>query len=150
MTGQLLTIVPREHEPGTPVMTKGTKVLTQDGTEISGITKITLVADVNDDIWRAVIECHVDMQRMEGIEGEVKMVEPALYEQPNPPVDRFRGGRLICSKCLSLEKRAWFGLGKALGCTNPECDRYYVRFKAAEFIAKEIARIPYRVEHRRP
>lgn len=150
MSGQLLTIVPREHEPGTPVMTKGTKVLTQDGTEITGITKITLVADVNDDIWRAVIECHVDMQPMEGIEGEIKSQGVAEIERPHPPADRFTGGRQICPKCLSLEKRAWFGLGKALGCTNPECDRYYHRVEAAEFLAKEIARISYRVEHRRP
>jgi hypothetical protein len=71
MTGQLLTIIPPAHEPGSPVRAAGTRVVTADGSEVSGVTKISLVAEVGMDVWRATIECTVDMQRMEGIEGEI-------------------------------------------------------------------------------
>lgn len=46
------------------VMTQGTKVVLDDGSELQGVTKIVLTAEVND-IWRAEIHCHVgalDMQ----------------------------------------------------------------------------------------
>lgn len=40
-------------------LTKGTKVVTQGGEELSGVTKITLVCEP-DNYWRAVIECVVE------------------------------------------------------------------------------------------
>ncbi len=52
----LLRIVPQEHSKHSIVPTSGTKVLTPDGAEIRGITRIVLIADP-DDVWRAEISC---------------------------------------------------------------------------------------------
>lgn len=49
-----------------------------------------------------------------------------------PPMKPKLVGRLIregtigtCPKCHSTEKISWFGLGKKLGCIQPECENYY-------------------------
>lgn len=51
---------------------------------------------------------------------------------PKPPIGRIisegMGGN--CPKCHSSEKRAWFGLGKKLGCIQPECENYYKNKKS--------------------
>lgn len=44
---------------------------------------------------------------------------------PTPPMTRMVGLGGCCPKCGSSEKRAWFGLGRVLGCIQPECDKYY-------------------------
>jgi hypothetical protein len=53
---QLLQIVPPEAKPGLPMGAQGTKVLTEDGTEVGCVTAIRLEAKVGD-IWRAQIDC---------------------------------------------------------------------------------------------
>jgi hypothetical protein len=55
---QVVRIMPREREGAGPLLTRGTKVLTAEGAEIHGITRIVLTADVGD-VWRAQIDCIV-------------------------------------------------------------------------------------------
>lgn len=55
----LMRIVPRKNADGSDsVLCNGTQVLLQDGTEVPGVTRITLVAEVGG-VWRATLECIV-------------------------------------------------------------------------------------------
>jgi hypothetical protein len=41
----------------------------------------------------------------------------------------WRGGLsdgTVCQTCGSTQKRAWFGLGRVLGCIQPKCWNYYM------------------------
>lgn len=49
----------------------GTKVLLDDGSELQGVTRIELVAEVNDDVWRARIDCTARVAVMPGVLAEV-------------------------------------------------------------------------------
>jgi hypothetical protein len=57
--------------------------------------------------------------------------EPKSFERPpdfpKPPVSRIiaEGMSGSCPKCHSSEKRTWLGLGKKIGCIQPECENYY-------------------------
>lgn len=53
---KLLTVIPASAAYGEPARTQGTKVVDQEGNEIEGVTRIELVAEV-DDVWRATIAC---------------------------------------------------------------------------------------------
>jgi hypothetical protein len=55
--------------------------------------------------------------------GEVTMIP----ERPTPPPCRLikEGGVDFCKTCGSTQKRAWFGLGRVLGCIQPKCWNYY-------------------------
>lgn len=59
----LVRIVPPAPSESGIVKASGTKVYAADGTEIQGITSITLTAKVGD-IWRATIECMVTVGEM--------------------------------------------------------------------------------------
>lgn len=63
----LLRIVPVEHEHGQPCRTMGTKVLTADGSEVGGVQKIVLTAEIEPDVWRAEIHCLVDPPKLAGV-----------------------------------------------------------------------------------
>lgn len=52
----LITIVPVESGPGEIQKTQGTQVILSDGSQLGGVSKIELVAEIND-VWRAVIHC---------------------------------------------------------------------------------------------
>jgi hypothetical protein len=62
---KLVQIVPMPAEPSGLVVTSGTKVMI-DGKELEGVTKIVLLAEPND-IWKAEIHCHVNMQPMNAL-----------------------------------------------------------------------------------
>jgi len=66
----LATIIP----PATPAdgytRTQGTRVQLSDGSFLSGIKRIEIVAEVNG-IWRARIDCMVNVQVMPGVMIEV-------------------------------------------------------------------------------
>jgi len=55
-SNNIVIVQPAPADSGA-VPAHGTKVLTQDGREIDGITAVTLHAEVGD-IWRATIECY--------------------------------------------------------------------------------------------
>lgn len=57
MSGQLLRIVAAEHDGNGPHKCQGTKLFVGDH-ELTGVTRIELVAEVND-LWRAKVECMV-------------------------------------------------------------------------------------------
>lgn len=79
----IATIVPPELGDGEwYAKTQGTKVVLEDGSVLSGVTKITLVA-VTDDIWRAVIECNVKIQAVK-VDAEI-MPSPITVMIRNRP-----------------------------------------------------------------
>jgi len=62
----IVTIIPPPMDDRSGLTrTEGTKVLV-DGQELKGVTKVELVAGV-DDVWRARIECFAQMQVMPGM-----------------------------------------------------------------------------------
>lgn len=49
---QLVTIIPPDLSPGNPTRTQGTKVVLEDGSELTNVKRVVLTADLND-LWRA-------------------------------------------------------------------------------------------------
>ena len=74
----LLSIVPSspDSESGYS-LTHGTKVML-DGQEVKGVTKIVITGEVND-VWRANIECMVNVSAMPGMLLEVVAVTPLTW-----------------------------------------------------------------------
>lgn len=67
----IVTIIPPPVDDRSGLTrTQGTKVLV-DGQELKGVTKVELVASV-DDVWRARIECVAHVQVMPGMVLEVE------------------------------------------------------------------------------
>ncbi|RXU01564.1 hypothetical protein B1F69_03930 [Pseudomonas syringae] len=55
-TLKVATIIPGpQSHPGSPHLARGTKVILSDGSELGGVTGITLRAEVNG-LWKATIE----------------------------------------------------------------------------------------------
>lgn len=54
----MVRILPSMRESGFGTLARGTKVVLEDGTELKGVTKIVLTAEVND-LWRAEITLSV-------------------------------------------------------------------------------------------
>lgn len=72
---RVATIIPGpKSSPGVAHHTKGTKVILSDGSELSGVTRITLHAEVND-VWRAVIEVYPDTVQVIAAEANTCVVE---------------------------------------------------------------------------
>lgn len=89
MSDYYLKVVPC---PGS-AKTQGTLVVGPDGKEIGGITRIELVAEMND-LWRARIDCMVS------IEGEIVLIDGhyKLYDSPHSISDTariYRAGKPI-------------------------------------------------------
>lgn len=59
MSNELLHIKFPEPSRDGVMVTQGTKILTRDGKEIGGVTKVVLIGEVND-LWRAEIHCYVE------------------------------------------------------------------------------------------
>lgn len=56
-------IVPVPADAGSPQRTRGTQVWVGD-TQFTGVTRIELVADTDNNLWRAVIHCHVNVPEL--------------------------------------------------------------------------------------
>jgi hypothetical protein len=74
----LATVVPPHSEPGDLTVTRGTKVLLPDGSELKGVTRIELVGAVND-VWRARISCMVNMQPIRGAALHIVEAKPLSW-----------------------------------------------------------------------
>ena len=81
---RLLKIIPIKADPGEPTLTRGTKVVTEDGCEVGGVTRIELAAECND-VWRARIDCMIQVDGE--IQVEVMESDPAQIRESNPPGD---------------------------------------------------------------
>ncbi len=74
----IVTIIPPPVDDGSGLTrTQGTRVLV-DGQELKGVTKVELVASV-DDVWRARIECMAHVQVMPGMVLEVESHRPLSW-----------------------------------------------------------------------
>lgn len=61
-----ISIIPPEAGDSGAVLTQGTRIVTEDGQEIKGVTKVVLTAEV-DNLWRAHIEVWPRMVSMNGM-----------------------------------------------------------------------------------
>lgn len=53
------------------------------------------------------------------------MTQPAPPTPPPSRIIREGGSTCRCDICGSSMKRAWFGLGRLLGCIQPKCWNYH-------------------------
>lgn len=69
----------------------------------------------------------VDPSKGKYIMGKKNKKIPA---PPKPPLSRMIRERTIgdCPKCGSTTIKKWFGLGKSIGCIQPECDNYFKKY----------------------
>lgn len=67
------TIKPAPRDGEGAQLTKGTEVISDDGVKLTGVTSITLRADL-DDIWRATVETNHVLLPPEGIRAECEVV----------------------------------------------------------------------------
>jgi len=72
MTTFTIKPAPRDREGAQ--LTKGTEVISEDGVKLTGITGITLRADIDDDVWRAKVETIHVLLPPEGIRAECEFV----------------------------------------------------------------------------
>lgn len=72
---KVATIIPGEKSDGSSSHpTRGTKVILSDGSELTGVTGITLRADVGD-VWRAFIEVYPETVQVVMADAETCVVE---------------------------------------------------------------------------
>lgn len=62
----MVRIAPPENIDGRAMLTQGTKVFLDDGTEVDGVYKVVLTAEVNA-LWSAVIHCHAKPEPVRAI-----------------------------------------------------------------------------------
>jgi hypothetical protein len=73
--------------------TKGTRVILSDGSELSGVTRITLHAEPND-VWKAVIEVYPETVQVVAAEATTCVVEVTALsdEQRRYAMGRYTDG----------------------------------------------------------
>lgn len=77
---QTLLIVPREIEDHTkPQPTQGTRVMFEDGSEVAGVERITLVAEINE-LWKATITTHFVHLPPEGLRAESEIIPSQILQ----------------------------------------------------------------------
>lgn len=67
----LVTICPPEPNESGLTKTQGTRIVLSDGSELHGITKIVLTADLND-IWRAEVACHFKASELPNVLAQIE------------------------------------------------------------------------------
>lgn len=95
---EVATIVPGpQSSPNSPHLTQGTKVILSDGSELTGVSRITLRAEAGD-VWKAIIEVHPRTVQIIAAEADTCVVDctalsdesrcyaMARYADPDAPV----------------------------------------------------------------
>jgi len=92
-TLKVATIIPGpQSHPGSPHLARGTKVILSDGSELGGLTSITLRAEVNG-LWKATIEvCPHEVPTLM-VEVTALAAEERQYAQ---------GGCLVTEGCANV------------------------------------------------
>ncbi|KPZ25711.1 hypothetical protein NLO83_04310 [Pseudomonas tremae] len=74
-TLKVATIAPGpQSHPGSPHLAQGTKVILSDGSELTGVTRITLRAEAGD-VWKAIIEVHPQTVQIIAAEADTCVVD---------------------------------------------------------------------------
>jgi hypothetical protein len=80
----VVTILPPpQQKPGQAQVTFGTRVMLSDGSELTGVTSITLTATPGD-VWQATIT--VRPERIEGIAAKARIIQerdPVRHQHPD-------------------------------------------------------------------
>lgn len=91
---KLISIIPPEPRENGLTLSQGTKVLDSSGNAIPGITRIELIAEV-DEVWRAVLHTTVQPCRIDGVKDVTSLMsesrEYATHEleaAPDPTLAR--------------------------------------------------------------
>jgi len=69
----LVTVIPPPGPEGEPTRAIGTKFVLADGSEILGVTRVVLTAEVGKDLWRAQIECFVRASDMPNVLAQIEV-----------------------------------------------------------------------------
>lgn len=77
---QLVTIIPPDQTPGRPNRTQGTRVVLEDGSELTNVRRVVLTADVND-LWRAQIDLLPSMGVMAGMTAHINEANPSWWRK---------------------------------------------------------------------
>lgn len=92
-TLKVATIIPGPQSyPGSPHLARGTKVILSDGSELGGVTGITLRAEVNG-LWKATIEVYPHEVPTFMVEVTALADEERQYAQ---------GGCLVTEGCANV------------------------------------------------
>lgn len=75
---QTVTVIPPEPSATGITYSQGTRVVLADGSELGKVTKITLVAEVND-VWRGTIELMPAMGVMKGMQVTINQHNPSWW-----------------------------------------------------------------------
>jgi len=75
---QTVTVIPPEPGETGVSRSQGTRVVLADGTELGKVTKITLVAEINE-VWRGTIELMPAMGVMKGMEVSINRPNPSWW-----------------------------------------------------------------------
>lgn len=75
---ELATIVPMTGPEGSPTMARGTRVMLADGSELKGVTRIELIAEV-DSYWKVRIDCMVNAPTLPGAVVEINHGRPLSW-----------------------------------------------------------------------
>ena len=91
---KLISIVPAEPKENGLTPCQGTRVLDAEGNPIPGITRIELIAEVNE-VWRAVLHTTVQPCRIDGVQDVTNLMSEArefaiqeLHAEPDPVLVR--------------------------------------------------------------
>lgn len=75
---QTVTVIPPDPGETGVSRSQGTRVVLADGSELGKVTKITLVAEVND-VWRGTIELMPAMGVMKGMQVTINQHNPSWW-----------------------------------------------------------------------
>lgn len=76
----LVTIIPPSSTPGNPSRACGTRVVLADGSELQGITRISLSCEPGD-VWRAEIHCFPRVGELAGVAADVIFPRPKWWRR---------------------------------------------------------------------
>lgn len=76
----LVTIIPPDSKPGNPSLASGTRVVLADGSELQGITRLSLSCEPGD-VWRAEIHCLPRLGELSGVVADVICPRPKWWRR---------------------------------------------------------------------
>lgn len=80
---KVVSIIPSEKDDDSGAhLTRGTKILLDDGSYLQGVVKVVLVAESND-LWKAIIEVHpTNQQQIDAVIQDIKTIgsDPDQYQ----------------------------------------------------------------------
>lgn len=72
---KVVSVIPPQKDDQASTSVLGTKVLLDNGDYLQGVTRVTLVADPANHLWKAIIEVHpINQQQVDALLSELIVV----------------------------------------------------------------------------